>query len=150
MKPGLLRAGGLCAAFVLCSLAVAKRDVIVRAAPQLAGTFASIGLPVNVQGLELRDIKSRVLGDSPQPVLAVEGEIRNLKDRSMPVPDLQLSLRDAAGQEIYVWKAPPPKASLGKGETVYFRARLAAPPEAANAVRIQFADVTPATAKKRP
>ena len=61
-----------------------------------------------------------------------------------------LLLRDAAGQEIYVWKAPPPKASLGKGETVYFRARLAAPPEAANAVRIQFADVTPATAKKLP
>ena len=113
----------------------------MRAAPRLAGVYRSIGLPVNLRGLELAGIKSRVLSDAALPVLAIEGEIRNLRDRSQKIPDLQLSLRDATGREVYVWKAPPPKSDINSGESVYFRARLEAPPEAANAVRIQFADL---------
>ena len=98
-------------ALALLILGVAKRESIVRLAPPLAGAYAMIGLPVNVQGLE-----------------------------SQTLPDIQLSLRDNGGREIYAWKAPAPQADLGGGQTVAFRARLASPPGAATAVRVVFAD----------
>ena len=127
-------------ALALLILGVAKRESIVRLAPPLAGAYAMIGLPVNVQGLEWREVRTRVVTEASQRVLAVEGEIRNLRGRSQTLPDIQLSLRDNGGREIYAWKAPAPQADLGGGQTVAFRARLASPPGAATAVRVVFAD----------
>ena len=133
-----------CAVLVLVQLGLGKRDVVVRFVPKLAGIYSAIGLPVNLQGLELVEVKSRLLEDAAQPVLAVEGEIRNLRDKSQKIPELQLSLRDASGREVYVWKTQPPKGDLAGGETVYFRARLEAPPDGANRVHVQFADLAKA------
>ncbi len=127
-------------AIALLILGVAKRESIVRLAPPLAGVYAMIGLPVNVQGLEWREVRTRLVTEASQKVLAVEGEIRNLRGRSQALPDIQLSLRDSGGREIYAWKAPAPQADLGGGQTIAFRARLASPPGAATAVRVVFAD----------
>jgi hypothetical protein len=133
-----------CAVLALVLLSVMKRDAIVRVAPPLAGAYAAIGLPVNLNGLQWRDVKTRVLVESSQRVLAVEGEIRNLRDHSRPVPDIQLSLRDDDGREVYRWSTPAPKANLDQNETIQFRARLASPPDTARAVRVHFAEVEPA------
>ena len=51
-----------------------------------------------------------------------------------------ISLRDSNGREVYAWKTPAPKADLGGGESIPFRARLASPPGAATAVRVVFAE----------
>ena len=130
-------------ALALLALGLAKREEIVRVAPPLAGAYAMIGLPVNVQGLEWREVRTRLVMDASQKVLAVEGEIRNLRNRSQTLPDIQLSLRDSGGREIYAWKAPAPQADLGGGETIAFRARLASPPGAATTVRVLFAEANP-------
>ena len=137
----------VCATLALTLLGVMKRDAIVRAAPPLAGVYAAIGLPVNLKGLEWRDVKTRVVVESAQKVLAVEGEIRNLRDHAQDLPDIALSLRDEAGREVYAWKAPAPKAGLAQGETIQFRARLASPPEGAKAVRVHFAEAEPTPAR---
>jgi len=133
-----------CAVLALLIVSVMKRDMIVRAAPPLAGAYAAIGLPVNLNGLQWRDVKTRVLVESSQRVLAVEGEIRNLRDHTRPVPDIQLSLRDDDGREVYRWSTPAPKANLNQNETIQFRARLASPPDTARAVRVHFAEAEPA------
>ena len=133
-----------CAALALVLVSVMKRDAIVRAAPPLAGAYAAIGLPVNLNGLQWRDVKTRVVVESAQRVLAVEGEIRNLRDHSRPVPDIELSLRDDDGREVYRWSTPAPKANLNQNETIQFRARLASPPDTARAVRVHFAEADPA------
>jgi hypothetical protein len=70
----------------------------------------------------------------------MQNEIRNLRSQSQSLPDIQLSLRDSSGREVYAWKTPAPKADLGGGETIAFRARLASPPGAATAVRVVFAE----------
>ena len=124
----------------LLLLGLGKREEIVRFVPPLAGAYAAIGLPVNVQGLEWREVRTRLVTEASQKVLAVEGEIRNLRSQSQSLPDIQLSLRDNSGREVYVWKTPAPKADLGGGETIAFRARLASPPGSATAVRVVFAE----------
>jgi hypothetical protein len=127
-------------AMALALVALAKREDIVRLAPPLAGAYAALGLPVNVQGLEWRAVRTSLVTEASQKVLAVEGEIRNLRTQSQSLPDIQLSLRDNSGREVYVWKTPAPKADLGGGETIAFRARLASPPGSASAVRVVFAE----------
>ena len=127
-------------AMTLAVVALAKREDIVRLAPPLAGAYAALGLPVNVQGLEWREVRTSLVTEASQKVLAVEGEIRNLRNQSQSLPDIQLSLRDTSGREVYVWKTPAPKADLGGGETIAFRARLASPPGSASAVRVVFAE----------
>ena len=129
-----------CAGELLLMFAVMKRDVIVRAAPPLAGAYAAIGLPVNLLGLQWRDVKTSVMVESSQRVLAVEGEIKNLREQTQNVPDIQISLRDDDGREVYRWTTPAPKANLGQNETIQFRARLASPPDSARALRVHFAE----------
>jgi predicted Zn finger-like uncharacterized protein len=129
-----------CAAVLLLMFAVMKRDVIVRAAPPLAGAYAAIGLPVNLLGLQWRDVKTSVMVESSQRILAVEGEIKNLRQQTQNVPDIQISLRDDDGREVYRWTTPAPKSNLGQNETIQFRARLASPPDSARALRVHFAE----------
>jgi len=119
-------------AMALALAALAKREDLLR--------LAALGLPVNVQGLEWREVRTRLVTEASQKVLAVEGEIRNLRSQSQSLPDIQLSLRDNSGREVYVWKTPAPKADLGGGETIAFRAPLASPPGSATAVRVVFAE----------
>jgi hypothetical protein len=118
--------------------AIAKRETIVRALPPLGSLYAAIGLPV-LHGLELRNVKSTLLSDKGGHVLAVVGEIANVEDDVQQVPALRVALRGADGRDMYSWTAPAPKSKLNAGETVAFRTRLAAPPEGAREVAIQFA-----------
>ena len=134
------RLAAVMGAMALAVVALAKREDIVRLAPPLAGAYAALGLPVNVQGLEWREVRTSLVTEASQKVLAVEGEIRNLRNQSQSLPDIQLSLRDNNGREVYVWKTPAPKADLGGGETIAFKARLASPPGSATAVRVLFAE----------
>ncbi len=53
-----------------------------------------------------------------------------------PAPDF--SARDAAGQEVYTWTAPPGRSILGPGEKMEFRSRFVSPPENAVDVMVRF------------
>lgn len=118
---------------------VALREKIVRVAPPMALGFAAIGLPVNLDGLDLRGVHSRIVMDGARKVLAVEGEIANVRRRPTEVPQLALTVRGDDGQAKYAWTAPAPKSRLEPGETVWFRARLASPPESGAEVLVRFA-----------
>jgi hypothetical protein len=127
------------AAVVAAMIGVAAREPIVRLVGAAAPLYASIGLAVNLQGLNIRGVKSTLLEDSTGRVLAVEGEITNLRAAQTAIPELYVALRALGGREIYTWTTPPPKAKLAAGESVAFRARLASPPEAAKEVSVRFA-----------
>ena len=139
----LPRAPGALVAFCLTIATgmalVAERAKIVARVPGSVGLYAAIGLPVNLRGLELRNITSMLVGEGPQRVLAVEGEITNVSRAQANVPLLQVGLRGTGLREIYGWTAPAPKATLAQGETMQFRARLAAPPDNARDVTVRFA-----------
>jgi predicted Zn finger-like uncharacterized protein len=132
--------GGL----ALLGLLLWQREAVVRTAPQLAGLFETLGMPVNIRGLSLGAVESGVVDDGLGRFLVVEGDITNIGKRDMPVPPIEVAVRDAAGQTLYTWSTTPPKAVLEPAELVRFRARLATPPEAGRTVQVRFGTAKPA------
>ena len=136
------RAGKVFAVFLAlgCAMgAIAARAAIVRAVPPTARIFAAIGLPVNLRGLALDNVRTNIFDSGDRKVLIVEGAIANLRDQATETPNMRIALRGPNKQELYVWTAPAPKARLGPNEQVAFRTRLAAPPEGVSDVQVRFA-----------
>jgi predicted Zn finger-like uncharacterized protein len=114
------------------------RATVVRHFPQTASLYAAIGLPVNLRGLFFEDVKSRSELHDGVMVLIVEGTIVNLTTRTLEVPRLRLSLRNGVGHEVYAWTALPSKSTVGSGNGLPFRARLASPPPDGRDVIVRF------------
>lgn len=133
-----LPAAAALAGLVLLGGAVWQREAAVRAAPQLAGLFAKIGMPVNVRGLSLSGIESGVVDDGQNRFLVVEGDVINLTKSKTAMPLIEVAVRDASGATLYTWTTEPPRAILEPAELVRFRARLASPPEQGQSVRVRF------------
>lgn len=133
-----LPAAAALAGLALLGLAAWQRQAVVRAAPQLAGVYERIGLPVNVRGLTLTAIESGVTEDGANRFLVVEGDVTNVTRAKAAVPPIEVAVQDATGATLYTWTAEPPRASLEPAELVRFRARLASPPESGRSVRVRF------------
>src|SRR4051794_32404530 len=114
------------------------RTTVVRQVPQTASLYAAIGLPVNLRGLFFQDVKSRNDFEDGTSVLVIEGTIVNLTTRTLDVPRLRFGLRNASGHEVYAWTAQPTKSTLGSGNGLPFRARLASPPADGRDVIVRF------------
>ena len=130
------------------SALIALREKIVDVAPPAAKAFAAIGLPVNLAGLELREVRSHIEMDGARKVLAVEGEIANTRRESRSVPPVALTVRGEDGQAKYAWTTRVAKSRLEPGETIAFRARLASPPESGADVLVRFSSLEEAAGRK--
>jgi hypothetical protein len=145
--PRRWRAGGgagpafaLVGLVIAATLAIAARAAIVSIAPPTAGVYALAGMPVNLPGLSIADVRVTTTQQSDSPgELLVTGEIANLRDGETAAPNLRLALRADDGRELYVWTARGPKSRLAAYERVRFRARLAAPPAGVRDVLVKFA-----------
>lgn len=122
----------------LCASLLALRERIVGWAPQSAGFYAAIGLPVNLRGLVFEDIRSSEEIHNKVPVLVVEGKIVNVTDRTVEVPRLRFALRNKDGLEIYAWTALSEPRLLAAGERSPFRSQLASPPREAHDIVVRF------------
>ena len=88
-----------------------------------------------------RDIRRLLIGCSDSHrvlTLVIEGTIVNLTTRTLDVPRLRFALRSASGHEVYAWTAQPAKPTLGSGNGLPFRARLASPPPDGRDVIVRF------------
>ncbi len=121
------------------SALIAMRERIVRILPPMATAYRLLGAPVNLAGLELRDVRARIVTDGGRRVLVTEGEIVNLRREPNRAPPLSIAVRGANGLARYVWTAPAPKARLEAAEKIGFSARLASPPEGGTEVLVRFA-----------
>ncbi len=116
------------------------REPIVRAFPVTASLFEAAGFPVNLRGLEFKDLQTMRELEDGQSVLVVEGTIANPGGSTRPVPRVRLSLRSDDTQEIYAWSVEPKAQTLPPGGSVRFRSKLAAPPDQARDVQLRFID----------
>lgn len=114
------------------------REQVVRTVPDTAGLYESIGLPVNLRGVEFRDVKGANEIVDGVVVLVVEGRLVNITGQAVDLPRLRLAVRDAGGKEIYTWTATPPVARLEPGGSAAFRSRLASPPPDGTSVEVRF------------
>jgi len=142
-RPGLLRRLFSLPILILVILAILLgalnwRAAVVRHFPQTASLYAAIGLPVNLRGLFFESVKSRNDNEDGTSVLVIEGTIVNLTTKTLEVPRLRFALRNASGHEVYAWTSAPAKSTIGSGNGLPFRARLASPPADGRDVIVRF------------
>lgn len=132
-------AAGLALVAVL-PLACLARTAVVRAVPQSAALYAGIGLPVNLRGLEIRDVVAfrNPAQDGRPAELVLEGDLVGLVREAAPVPPLTAEVLDAEGRHLRGFAVAPPRAALAQGESARFRASLADPPAQGRGLRIRF------------
>lgn len=127
-------------ALVAClGLLVGLRKTIVRLLPETGRAYAAVGLPVNLTGLELKQVRSGIFSEAGTELLVVQGEIVNVTNVTKTVPRLKFAIRDGKGQEIYSWTAQAETKDLKPGESQTFRRRLASPPLEGAEVLVRFA-----------
>jgi len=131
---------GLFAVVLLIAFAAVKyRQHIASIWPQSAGVYSSLGLPVNVSGLDFRKVDYRRETEDGQVVLAVSGEIVNTSSRQLPVPQtVRVTLSGADKRELYHWTFKPNITVLAPGGSAPFVTRLASPPSAARNLEVGF------------
>jgi predicted Zn finger-like uncharacterized protein len=130
----LAAAGVLAGSMIL----IGEREAIVAAAPLASGAYSAIGLPVNLRGLAIEDVRARLEQSGGKATLVVEGSIANLRQMETAAPPLRIALRGADARELYVWTTRAPKDKLAAHERAHFAARLAAPPEGAKDALVKF------------
>ncbi len=132
-------AAGL-ALVALLPLACLARGAVVRAVPQSAALYAGIGLPVNLRGLEIRDVVAfrNPAQDGRPAELVLEGDLVGLARETAPVPPLAVEVLDAEGRSLRGFAVAAPRAALAQGESARFRASLADPPVGGRGLRIRF------------
>ncbi|HRE21981.1 MAG TPA: hypothetical protein PKW21_13270 [Rhabdaerophilum sp.] len=111
---------------------------ITRLFPASAPLFAAVGLGGGTTGLDIAEVRSKLVVENDRETLEVSGTIANVARDKKKVPVLRLSIRSAAGQEIYVWTATADRLELAPGEKTGFTRRLASPPAGAHSVLVRF------------
>jgi predicted Zn finger-like uncharacterized protein len=114
------------------------RTDVVRLMPQTAGFYKMVGLDVNLRGLLFKDVKVSTETVEGKPVLVIEGAITGATAKPVDLPRLRFSVRDAQGAEIYAWNTVLEQTTLGPGERILFKSRLASPPPEGRNIAIRF------------
>jgi predicted Zn finger-like uncharacterized protein len=131
-------AGTIAATLVIVAAGLHQRARVVKYLPQTAGLYAAIGLPVNLRGITINNVGSRLIDDNGVMVLIIDGDLVNATDQNVRLPRLRFAVLGKDRQEIYAWSAQTDQASLKPGEKINFRRRLAAPPADGQDVSVRF------------
>jgi hypothetical protein len=133
---------GLAALAGLTALAgfVAQREAAVAAAPELAGLYAAVGLPVESHGLALEAVSAeRRFGDTAAAI-RVGGLIVNGGSAERPVPPLLIQFRDGDGVILRGARAEAPVERLAPGAAARFVVEVASVPKEAGEVLVRLGE----------
>ncbi|MGZ3297623.1 MAG: zinc-ribbon domain-containing protein [Asticcacaulis sp.] len=91
--------GGLAASFALVlALGYFMRVNIVQMFPRTAGAYAMVGVRVNASNLDFMSYTATKTVRGGRFVVTVKAQIRNLSDKTVPVPPVRVKLMDATLQ----------------------------------------------------
>jgi len=143
--PTIVRQVAAAAAMVILAAGsvYAWRYELVSIAPTTARLYAALGAPVNLRGLEFKNVSFERGFEDGVPVLAIHGEVVNVAARPVAVPQLRFALRDDSEREIYYWTGAIGTQRIAPGDTVPFVTRLASPPVTARNIMIRFTGQAP-------
>lgn len=138
---GVVWAGMSAALALMLVVAVVFRVDVVRLWPSAAGAFASVGLPVNSVGLAIEGVAFEPALQDGHAALSVSGMIRNVEDRTITAPPLQIRLLDKSGAAVATKIARPADPVIPPGETRHFAIALIDPPGSAADLEVSFAEL---------
>jgi predicted Zn finger-like uncharacterized protein len=136
---GAIWATGAVVLAVALGAAVIFRDAVVRAWPQTASVYATVGLTVNPVGLVIEQVRAEPTLEDGHAVLAVSGVIRNVVDRAVNAPPLRVTLLDAQGKRVAGQIDHLSNARIPAGETRHFLTAIFDPPMSENDLTVDFA-----------
>ncbi len=116
------------------------RVEIVRGWPQTASLYQLIGIEVNSAGINFRNITYDITSEDGMSVLTVTGEMVNITDQDLPIPRVQVTLRDAGGEELYHWPVALSETRLDVDVTLEFSTQLSSPPLGMQGIEVHFAE----------
>lgn len=117
---------------------VAFRHPIVVAVPQLGGVYAAIGLPVNLAGVELDDLRASRVFRGGYEQLRVEGAIVSVSRESVPLPPIEVILLGADGGEIGRRMAVTAATVIAPGGTIRFATEFPDLPAGAATITVRL------------
>ena len=127
------------ASLALVSLTFGARAKLVQMMPRTAALNAAAGLPVNLRGLEFREVRT-VRVDPSSPEVTVMGDVRNVAGHRVRVPRIVFEVRDDAGQPLIRWSERAPAKLVAAGRTLAFASAPHAIPPESRAVLVRFED----------
>ena len=130
-------AAGMAALFFLAAF-FGGREAAVAALPDLAGLYAAIGLPVNLDGLEIKDVKAARVPTFAGPRLAVHATITNVGSAKQAIPPIAAVLYSNGFAPAGAYGFDPPPEMIAAGKSVQLTMTLDAAPEQAAEVVVRF------------
>jgi len=106
--------------------------------PATTHVYAAVGAPVNLRGLEFRNVAYERQEEQGLPVLAVTGEVVNVSGKAVALPRLRVGLRDGDQNELYHWTFALGQNELPADEVASFVTRLSSPPAEARDIEVRF------------
>lgn len=142
---GAIWAGLAAGAVMVVAMAAVFRMDVVRLWPKTASAYAAVGMPVNLTGLIIEQVKAAPGAEGDHVAVQVSGVMRNISDRTVAPPPLRVSLLGKDGHSLAKHVSPAPGPALKPGETRRFTVSVADPPKASSDVEVTFAlDTLPA------
>lgn len=118
---------------LLAGMFLFARDSLVSILPGGSDTSAT------TQDLAFEDVRYGWTNDGTQPVLEVQGNVRNVGASSVTVPTVIIALRDEKGEEISEFTAELTDTELDAGEEVPFTRQIPSPPSNVRSLKVRFA-----------
>jgi hypothetical protein len=133
------------AVLILVTALVAFRAPLVAAVPQLGALYSAVGLPVPLDGVEIRNVTAVRIYAGGWEKLRVEGTIVNATGRPQAVPTLEFAIVAADGTVIVGWQETVATGELANDAVLPFTTDFPEPPEGAANITVRFADGTAQT-----
>lgn len=114
------------------------RQAAVAALPDLAGLYAAIGLPVNLDGFRITDVKAERVPALGGTRLIVHANVENIGSADRPIPALATLLYSEAAAPAGAYGFDAPERVVTAGETVALAMQLESAPKQAAEVVVRF------------
>ena len=124
------------AAARLIAAAIVFRAQVVQLLPASQAAYAGLGMPVS--SLVIEQVHADPAFQGGRPVLAVTGQIRNLRDAAAMAPALRVSLLDRFGKAATTKVARPIDAAVPGKAVRHFAISIVDPPANAHDLQVTF------------
>lgn len=128
--------GSAVAAALLIAAAIGFRAQVVQLLPASQAAYAGLGLPVSA--LTIEKVRVDPVFQGGRPVLAVTGQVRNLRDTAALVPALRVSLLDRFGKPVAIKIAKPIDSAAPAKAIRYFAISIVDPPASVRDLVVAF------------
>ena len=129
-KEWILGGAAMAIAFLLVGALLMAPKFWVKRIPDLASLYSTLGMNVNVVGVEIEMVDVRLEQKSGSPVLSIETELINPGTEPVILPSVEFSVLGKERLALYSWTIGPDHVGLGPGERKQIETSIAAPAQA--------------------